>query len=146
MASHIFICTSAQELLLPPLSRCSDQGSGASPTPLLPTPRAPSFMPPWLGWWEEKQPQGPSLHPCWSFLYSLCGLSVSVALMRRPGCVRVCMRGTHQSHQQPPTSAWGWNLYRVEPPKITLGGALISDKVWEQGSPQPRPVTYLQLL
>ena len=91
------------------------------PHPTLPTPRAPSFMPPWLGWWEEKQPQGPSLHPCWSFLYSLRGLSVSVALMRKPGCVRVCMRGTHQSHQQPPTSAWGWNLYRVEPPKITFG-------------------------
>lgn len=57
--------------------------------------------------WEVGQPQMPGSSPHWSFLYSHHGLSVSVALMRRPKCgVNVFI----QSHKQPPTSVWGWNL------------------------------------
>ena len=87
-----------------------------------------------------RQPQMPRPHPCWSFLYCHHGLSVSVALMRRPRCGEL-IKAT-SSHQRLPGD--GTSKFSLR--RSFLGGALISDKVQEQEGPSPSQWPTLQLL
>lgn len=86
---------------------------------------------PVLGWWEMRQPQTPRSHPRWSFLYSHHGLSVSVALMRRPRRGEL-IKATSSHQRLPGDGTSKFSLRRSFP-----GGALISDKVREQQGPSP---------